>query len=94
MVDPVTFVPVGRVLSATDPSLFPARAVPTPAVEERPAAIFPPTFVTAVRNVAAQGVPVDAERVASLRAQIDQGTYQRDAARIADAMLNFVGNEQ
>jgi flagellar biosynthesis anti-sigma factor FlgM len=97
MVDPVTFVPLARLLSATDPSFVPPRAAsapPTVSSLDVPPANDPPTYVTTLRNVAAQGAPVDTERVASLRARIDQGTYPVDNRRIADAMLGFVGSER
>ncbi len=94
MVEPVTFVPVARAVSATDPSLSKARAAqaapPTPTADIVPANESP-TYVTTLRNVAAQGAPVDAERVASIRERIEQRTYPLDSARIADAMLNFIG---
>jgi flagellar biosynthesis anti-sigma factor FlgM len=95
MVEPVSFVPLARVLSATDPSLLSPRTAPpaSPALESPPANESP-TYVTALRNVAAQGAPVDAERVASLREQIEQGAYPVDNRRIAEAMLRYVSSER
>ena len=38
-------------------------------------------------EIASQGAPVDASRVAELRSAITEGRYDVDSARIADAMI-------
>lgn len=64
-----------------------ANAVPTraPASDTVPGA----KLIRLASDLAAQAPPIDAARIASLRAAIAEGTYRADAKNIALAMLRY-----
>jgi negative regulator of flagellin synthesis FlgM len=45
--------------------------------------------VTPAADMAAQGAPIDAAKVAAIKAAIAEGRYPVDPAKIADAMVAF-----
>jgi negative regulator of flagellin synthesis FlgM len=56
--------------------------IPTSSLEDRSA------VSTTVSRIAAEGAPIDGDRVASLRAAIKSGTYRPDAKAIAGSMIS------
>lgn len=48
---------------------------------------------TPAADMAAQGAPVDAAKVAAIKAAIAEGRYPVDPAKIADAMIAFTASD-
>lgn len=69
---------------ATDRAASAAKATPQ---GTSPAPVSAP--ITPAADMAAQGAPVDAAKVAAIKAAIAEGRYPVDPAKIADAMVKF-----
>lgn len=71
-------------------------ATPAHTVKLRPSGVevdkpVPAGKPSAAAELASQGPPVDASRVAALRSAIAEGRYPIDSAKIADAMIASEG---